>query len=127
MAAGVYNLRLEQGASAVLEAVYSEDEAGAIPIPLTGYSGRGVIKESAIEGSPVLGVITVTVPQDLSGEVRSEFPPSMTRLLPTTGNSFSKLENYWYEVELFNPLDAEDVIRFLNGACAVSPSLRQGV
>jgi len=119
MPAGVYDIYIEQGATFTMDATYTTD--GTTPIPLTGYSGRGQIRASAVD-TTVLASFTITIPNPANGVVHCVIDADDTALIPTTGTNYAKLSNYYYDIELYTTADA-DVIRLLNGKVSVSPNL----
>lgn len=118
MAAGVYDITIEQGARFVLEATYTSD--GATPINLTGYSGRGQIR--ATSTSDPVADFTITIPTPANGVVRAVIEADDTAAIPVTGANYSKTTVYYYDIELYTANDA-DVIRLLNGKATVSPEI----
>lgn len=122
MAAGVYDITIEQGARFVLEATYTSD--GTTPINLTGYSGRGQVRATATS-APVAS-FTVTIPTPATGVVRAVIEADDTAAIPTDGANYSKTKVYYYDIELYTTDDA-DVIRLLNGKATVSPEITKPV
>ena len=118
MAAGVYDITIEQGARFTMEATYTTD--GTTPIDLTGYYGRGQIKATTDAGA--VARFTVTIPTPANGVVRCVIEADDTAIIPATGANYSKTSVYYYDIELFTVGDA-DVIRLLNGKANVSPEI----
>jgi hypothetical protein len=123
MAAGIHDITIEKGARFVMDATYTSN--GTTPIDLTGYSGRGQVKASALDATPIASFV-VTIPTPANGVVRCVIEADDTELIPTTGTNYAKLTQYYYDIELYTTADA-DVIRLLNGKASVSPNITEPV
>jgi hypothetical protein len=122
MAAGVYNIAIEQGATFSLVATLTSD--GTTPVDLTGYTGRGKIKTAAYDSTAV-ATFAITIPSPATGAVNIVLTPTQTAAIEATGAGYSDVTNYYYDVELYTAADA-DVIRLLNGSVTVSPEITKG-
>lgn len=120
MAAGVYTLEVEQGATKNFRITYKDALEAAID--LTGYAGRGAIKLKASDAAP-LAELTVTVSDPTNGIVDVSLSAAALK-----GNAAIKGKTYAektlavYDIEVYTPDDA-DVIRLLNGPCNISPEV----
>ena len=121
MAAGVKDILIEKGARFVMDATYTSN--GTTPIDLTGYSGRGQIKASALDTTAIVD-FTITIPTPANGVVRCVIEADDTASIPSTGTNYAKLSTYYYDIELYTANDA-DVKRLLNGRVTVSPNITE--
>jgi len=120
MAAGIYNIVIEQGATFLITVTLND---GATPVPapidLTGYEGRGQIKLKATDTEP-LAVFEVSVTDPTAGEVEILLSAEDSEAIVTTGKTFTDFLEAQYDVELFK---GDEVIRLLNGTCNISPEI----
>ena len=120
MAAGVYNLDVEQGASKAFSITY-KDSLDA-PIDLTGYSGRGYIKLKANDSVP-LAEFEISIPSPVTGVVEIVLKAdALSGNANVKGSKYSEKTIAVYDIELYTAND-EEVIRLLNGTCSISPEV----
>jgi len=118
MAAVAYDISIEQGATWTESFIYCEDEAGLIPIDLTGWQGRGQIR--ATPSSPViLAPIVVTIPFPLTAEIVCVVEAAESDKIRLTGKTFRDVLVASYDVEIYK---GTEVIRIANGAASISPN-----
>lgn len=118
MPAAVYNWEVEQGATAEFVTQLKDPEGN--PVDLTGYSGRGQIREK-MSSQDVLATITVNIENPAQGFVRITLPPSELAGKRIKGNSHSERMMAVYDIELYR--SENEVIRLLNGSVAISPEV----
>lgn len=106
----IYTMKVKKGTTFKLETFYT-DETGA-PAPLTGYSGRGSVKASAMDAT-ALATLTIDV-NEATGQVDIICPAAETENIVTTGSSYLDVTELMYDVELFTALDA-DVKPYIQG------------
>lgn len=110
MAAGVYDIVIDQGADFALQMVVREN--GSLR-DLTGYSARAQLRERYGDAAPTASFVC-TVPNPAGGEVLMSMPNATTSgLTPGT---------YYYDLELYTSADAE-VVRLLRGKARVTPEV----
>lgn len=117
MAAKVEDLLIEQGATFKKTITISSN---GTPIDLTGFVARGQIRIGAT--SPVVVssfTFTFVEPRTTTGQIIMELPATITETMPTTGDKYSSLTKYQYDVEAESPTGI--VYRLLNGGANVSP------
>lgn len=127
MPAGVLKLEVEQGATKAFSVVYKT--ADGLAVDLTGYSGRGQIRETTAAAT-TLASFTVAVVEtaDLDDEgepfwrVDITLAPDALDAISLDGPRWNNKLEASYDVELYTADDA-DVIRLLNGSCFISPSV----
>lgn len=117
MTAGVYNMQIEQGADFVISVFYKEEDG--TPVDLTGFTGRGKIREKATDSAAIID-LTVAIVDAAGGEVLVSLTAVQTATITTTGDGYLEKELYYYDVELVN---GSSVTRLLNGKCFVSPEI----
>tara|TARA_B110000503_G_C7088571_1_gene388395 strand:+ start:234 stop:572 length:339 start_codon:yes stop_codon:yes gene_type:complete len=110
MAAGKYNISIDQGSDYAIDITITE--AGA-PRDLTGYSARSQLRAST-ESTVVAAVFTCTIAAPTTGVINI----SMTNAISSSLTSNS----YVYDVELYTTNDAF-VQRILYGNVKVSPEV----
>lgn len=102
MAAGNYNIIIDQGSDFTLDFVIKDD---GTPRDLTGYSARAQLRRKK-NSVTVSATFTCSIPSAIDGEVRMELGNSLSTGL-TAGI-------YYYDLELYTAADA-NVIRILQG------------
>jgi hypothetical protein len=120
MAAGVYPLEVEQGATKSFP-VALKDSLNQ-PINLTGYSGRGQIRLKASDSAAIASFV-VTITNAALGEVSVVLPATALVGVKLSGSKHSEKTVAVYDIELYKPGDPTDVIRLLNGSCSISPEV----
>lgn len=119
MAAGIYNIIIEQGSTYTMIVKLNDGAVTPAPIDLTGYTGRGSIKLKATDTTSLADFI-VTVTDPTEGEVTISLPASDSEAIETKGTNYTEVLEAWYDIELVN---GSEVIRLLNGACNISPEI----
>lgn len=112
MAAGKYDITIEQGADFV-EVWTWKDENGS-PVNLTGYSARMMVRKKVEDASPILDCTTANnriVLGGTAGTITFAVPASVTALLPTVANAV-------YDLELVD--GAGRVRRLVEGECRIT-------
>jgi hypothetical protein len=112
MAAGTYNMTLEQGVDQDLEFLWKDDTG--TPINLTGYTARMQARASYEEAKAVLELSTASntiVIDGAAGKLTLKFSAAVTSKVYTL-----KLV---YDIELKDP--SNKTLRFLKGKLTVSP------
>lgn len=118
MSAVVYDIELEKGSLFSIACTYKDELGTAIDI--TGLDLRGSVKAKATE-TLELCAITCTITDAAQGEFTVSILPTESIKLDTKGKSYLDTTTYYYDVELFDPLDIENVKRLMNGSVIVSP------
>lgn len=118
MAAGIYDIYIEQGSTYTLDITYTED--GETPVSLVGFLGRGQIKAKATDALP-LATFTVTISDPANGVVTAVVPASESEAIVLTGKTYKETLQAVYDIEVYN-LDGI-VIRLLNGPAYISPEV----
>lgn len=113
MADGDAYLTLHQGAT--FQAVFVWQDPNGVPIPLTGLSAR----LQARRGSQVLldlgvGSGLTLEPAGATGEIHVRIGATVTAGLAQSGT---------YELEVFDPLDTDEVHRLVKGRLLVDPQV----
>lgn len=118
--AAAYNISVKQGETKIL--LFQYRDSSNFPIDLSRFLGRGWIVSKVVDQAP-LGEITVNIIDGFNGEVQVIIPASVSSAIPCKGRKYTDINEFQYDVELYNPLPGfeEDVIRFLNGAIMMSP------
>lgn len=120
MAAGIYNITIEQGATFTITVTLTDGATPAVPIDLTGYTGRGQIRLNATDTTALADfTVTVLTPEE-DGKVEITLSATDTEAIATTGLNYTEVLEAQYDVELVN---GDEVIRLLNGACYISPEI----
>jgi hypothetical protein len=110
MAAGKYNIVIEQGADFSLTFTIKDD---GVARDLTGWSARGQIRLRASSAS-TLAVFDCSIPSPTSGTVEVKLSNTITSALqPTVAR---------YDVEIFTAGDAQ-VERILQGTATIDPEI----
>lgn len=107
MAAGTYNLVIDQGSDFAITLTLSEDGSAK---DLTNYSARAQLR-SKKTASSVAGSFTCTVTDAAAGKIKMELGNSVTAAL-TAGI-------YYYDLEIYTSNDA-NVTRLLEGQATVT-------
>lgn len=125
MPAGVLNLELEQGATKAFSVVYKTD--AGLAVDLTGYSGRGQIRETTAATTALASFdVDVVETTDLDDEgdpfwrVDVTLAPDALDALSLVGPRWNNKLTASFDLELYTAGDA-DVIRLLNGNALISP------
>lgn len=117
MAAGVYNMSIEQGVSYALEVIYKDSLN--VPIDITNYAVRGQIRSKATDVE-ALASFTITIVDAVAGSILIELPAEVSSAFVLSGASYLNTKTYFYDIELYSPTE---VIRILNGSVSVSPEI----
>jgi hypothetical protein len=110
VAAGTYNITIDQGSDFAIELQISEDGTAK---NLTGYSARSQIRTTKTSET-IAASFTCTVYNAAEGRVRMS--------LPAAESSVMDAEAYVYDLELFTAGDAS-VTRELQGSVTVTQSV----
>lgn len=116
MAAGVADLYIEQGTTFARTLTLSD---GTNPIDLTGYTARGQIRAGATSATIIASFTFVITP--LTGTIVMSLTADETSAIATTGDKYSSLTKYYYDVEIEDAVGT--VTRILNGQITVSPEV----
>lgn len=112
MAAGKYNIEIEQGADFKLPLTIKDN---GVVRDLTGWSARAQIRQRPSDVSP-LASFTCSIPVPADGTILMELGNAETKLLsPGT---------YYYDLEIYTSADAQ-VQRILKGKALVDPEITQ--
>jgi len=117
MAAGIYNMELEQGVTKTIQVTYQDSDEQAID--LTGYQGRGSIRYKATDAD-VIAEFEVTVTTPLEGKVTIVLDADALTNLTLKGKAYNELTMGVYDIELYKD---DNVIRLLNGTVSISPEV----
>ena len=110
MAAGVYNIIVEQGTTFVLNVTIKEDGE---PKNISGYSARAQMRPTRTS-STLTATFTCSIPDPTSGLIIMEMTPTTTSGI-TDGR-------YYYDLELVGA--GETIVnRLLQGEVTVSPEV----
>ncbi len=105
-----YDITIEQGCSWSLP-FRRRKKADGTPLTLAGLSLRGQIRQDKDQTSPLLATMTVTVTDPSSnGEGLAYIGATVTATMTMGG---------WYDVEAFDPLNLDNVVRVLEGKVAL--------
>lgn len=118
MSAAQYEVAIEAGAKLARTFLYKD--ADGVAVPLTGFSGRMQIRESA-ESTTVLHEMT-TANGGLIFEAGAVVGQIEMYIGATATEAFT-FSKAVYDLEVVNDSDAEDVIRLLEGDATVSPNV----
>ena len=110
MAAGTYNILVEQGSTFSQKVTVKEDGS---PRDLTGYSARAQIRPTRTS-TTLTATFTCTIATPSNGEILMELSPSVTAAI-TDGR-------YYYDLEIYSSGDSI-VNRLLQGEVTVSPEV----
>lgn len=118
---GVYNIAINKGSTFVRSFQLKTDLG--VPIPINpAYVGRGAIKIKATDEESI-ALIDVTIPDADAGRVDIKVAANAFGTWSPKGKTYLELTSAVYDVELYDPADPTDVMRFLNGACTISPEV----
>lgn len=115
MAAGKYDLLIEQGATLQLNLVYKD--ANGDPIDITSYTARMQVRRDYNSPTPLLDLTTENgciILGGAAGTISIEASDDMTRAIPAKVGV--------YDVELIAPGNGV-VTRIIQGAVTVSPEV----
>ena|SRR6056300_637961 len=110
MAAGVYNIVIEQGATFVLNVTIKEDGE---PKNISGYSARAQMRPTRTS-TTLTATFTCTISTPSTGAILMELDPSTTAAIADG--------RYYYDLEIYTSGDAI-VSRLLQGEVTVSPEV----
>lgn len=119
MAATVYNFEVEQGATKTQRFQYQD--ADGLAIDLTGYTGRGQVRQKANSVDDILS-LDVDVVVGTDGYIDITVNAADTAALTLRGKTYLEKTVYVYDAEVFTALDA-DVKRIANGEFRISPEV----
>lgn len=91
-----------------------------VPVDISRFRGRGWIVKKASDQRPSCRLV-VDVVNGVEGHYRVTVPATETEKLTLRAVRYSDINEYQYDVELYNPLLDNDVIRVLQGKMLVSP------
>lgn len=117
MAAGLYNIKVEQGVNRSFAGQYMEPD-GTTPVDLTNYQGRGALKLEKFD-CKTLGNFVVTITNPIEGRFEVELPATALSGKLLRSRRSDGLVQAYYDIELYTPLDS-DVIRILEGTVLIS-------
>ena len=106
MAAGRYNIQIDQGSDFDIDLTLSE---GGSPVNLTGYSARAQMRSKKSDASPAAS-FTCTVTDATGGVIKMS--------LPNATSSSLSAGRYYYDLEIYTASDAI-VKRLLEGEVTV--------
>jgi hypothetical protein len=118
MSAAQYEVLIEAGAKLARTFLYKD--ADGVAVPLTGFSGRMQIRESA-DSTTILHEMT-TANGGLIFEAAAVVGQIEMYIGATATEAFT-FSKAVYDLEVVNDGDAEDVIRLLEGDVTVSPNV----
>jgi hypothetical protein len=113
MAAGKYDMYIEQGATYELNVTVDSS------IDLGDYTARGQIRETACS-SAILVSFTCTIVS--SSQLTISLTPAQTSALKACGKCYQDITVGYYDIEIENTTDGS-VIRLLNGMVSISPEV----
>lgn len=121
----VHDFNIRQGetfkkAFMLRETVTTETSTCQVPKDISKYRGRGWIVKKVTDKEPACR-LRVEVDITLTGRYVVTIPATESQKLPMRGIAFTDTNEFQYDVELFDPLDDDDVIRVLHGRVFVSP------
>lgn len=119
MAAGRYDITIEQGATFSLACTWKDSTGAAIN--LTGYTLAGKIRRKASDVNAVAS-FTVAVTVAASGTFSISMTAANTSLLPTSPQLTAEKQtlDLCYDIEATN---GSTVYRVLEGLCKISPQV----
>lgn len=120
MAATHEDILIEQGAT--FEKTITVKDAAGAPVPITTWTGRGVVKTLVTDVTPIAEFDFDFATLGATGKVVVSLDATTTGAIPTTGTKYSAYTKYVYEIELVN---GAKVYRAANGNVNVSPSATQ--
>lgn len=102
--------------------IENQEDDVTTPIDLTGFEGKCQIRESA--NSPkIIAPPTITIVNPTLGTFSLSLDDTVTKNIPTTGNTYKEKTRYQYDVILSK---GTEVYRVLQGSVEVSPSITKG-
>ena len=101
--------------------VLSRENLTDTPVDLSGYTGVCCIKKSVNDDTP-LAMPEVTISQDEMGVFIISLDSSLSVNIPTPGDSFCDVGDYYYQVDLIDGISQESY-RALYGRLEVVPSV----
>ncbi len=110
MAAGIYNLSIEQGSSWELQ--MSIDSSAGSDLNITGYTFDAKIAKSYYDDSPVS--ITAVIVNAVTGSIKLSLTPAQTTALDAA-------IEYIHDIDMTSP--AGTVTRLMEGRATISPGL----
>lgn len=114
MAAGTYDITIEQGAA--FDAVFTYEDTTGNPVPLAGWSAKMQIRRFA--GGTVLAELSTADGRIIlgasDGTVRVHLPASATAAITIPG--------VW-DLDLVPPSGADDTVRLLGGRMRLRPAV----
>lgn len=119
MAAGVYDIKVEQGVAYSFNAIY-KDKNNQI-VPLTGYSAVGSIKLKMSDTEPLAFFNCTVVPAE--GKVIIKLPYNALDHVKVKGNKHNDYVEAVYDIKLVKSAEDPEPIRFLNGSVLISPKV----
>lgn len=117
MAAGIYNIKVEQGVTRSFDAQY-RTPGGVVPVDLTGYAGRGHLRLDKVDCN-LLGEFQVVITNPLEGRFKVTLPASALGGKLLRSKRADGLVQAVYDIELYTPDDAI-VTRVLEGTVLIS-------
>lgn len=117
MAAGVYNIKIEQGVTRSFSAQYMLPD-GVTPKDLSGFSGRGALKLTHADCSN-LAEFDVSITNNLEGKFTVTLPAAALSGKKLKSKRADGLVEAVYDIELYTANDAT-VIRPLEGDVLIS-------
>ena len=110
MAAPKYDIVIDQGSDFALSIIMKND---GIPVDLTGYSGRGQLRESKNAANPTASFV-VTITDAVNGALTVEMLHSVSSGI-TAGV-------YWYDIEIYLGSEGSEtaVTRLFGGKATVT-------
>lgn len=118
MSAGVYDIYIEQGATFSKDITYCSDDAGLVPMNLTGWLGRGHIRLFP-PATAILAQFIVTITNAALGQINIRLLATASDPIRLSGRTWEDVLVATYDIEIYN---GAEVIRVLNGAASISPS-----
>ena len=110
MAAGIYNLSIEQGSSWELQ--MSIDSSAGVNLDVTGYTFDAKIAKSYYDDFPIS--MTVTIVNAINGTIKITLTPAQTGALDAA-------IEYIYDVDMTS--GGGTVTRLMEGRATISPGL----
>lgn len=111
MAAGIYDITVEQGATFELDITWN-DSAGT-PVVLTGYSARMKARTTYTDTSVLFSLVSGT-------EIILTTPGNIRVTIAASATATYTPGDYVYDIEMVN---GTTVYRLLQGVCTVSPEV----
>jgi hypothetical protein len=110
MAAGIYNLSIEQGSSWELQ--LSIDSSAGTNLDITGYTFDAKIAKSYYDDNCIS--ITTVIVSAVGGSIKLSLSPAQTKALDAA-------IEYIYDIDMSSP--AGTVTRLMEGRATISPGL----